>query len=446
LSAARTVSFTTLGCRLNQVDTQQIQTLLEARGYRTVSFDQPADVVVVNTCTVTARAELSDRQTIRRAARANPSATLVVTGCWAQTSPGAVAGMDEVDLVVGNGDKHRLPDLLEGIGAGGGETADRMHVSDIGEVRAMEVTPAAARPAGRSRAFLKVQDGCQHRCAFCVVPLARGGSRSLDPAAVLDQARCFVEAGHPELVLTGVDLGHYGADLTPRTSLAALVRSLAEIRGLYWIRLSSLLPAYFTPELIEVVTSSPAVAPHFHIPLQSGSDRVLKAMRRPYNTRMYRAIVERLASAYPRLGLGADLIAGFPGETEAEFAETIAFVRAMPFSYLHVFPYSARTGTEAASLAERLDARTITARSRTLRDIGRAKSEEFRRALVGQVGDVLVLETVDRATGGLVGLSGNFVEVVFAGPRDIVGTLVTVRVTGVEGDRTLGELVGAVDR
>jgi threonylcarbamoyladenosine tRNA methylthiotransferase MtaB len=354
--------------------------------------------------------------------------------------------MDEVDLVVGNGDKHRLADLLEGIGAGGDEAADRMHVSDIGEVRAMEVTPAAARTAGRSRAFLKVQDGCQHRCAFCVVPLARGGSRSLDPAAVLDQARCFVEAGHPELVLTGVDLGHYGADLTPRTSLAALVRSLGEIRGLHWIRLSSLLPAYFTPELIDVVTTSPTVAPHFHIPLQSGSDRVLKAMRRPYNTRMYRAIVERLACAYPRLGLGADLIAGFPGETEADFAETIAFVRAMPFSYLHVFPYSARTGTEAASLAARLDARTITTRSRTLRDIGRAKSEEFCRALVGQVEDALVLETVDRATGGLVGLSRNFVELVFAGPRDIVGTLVRVRVTGVEGDRTLGELVGTVDR
>jgi threonylcarbamoyladenosine tRNA methylthiotransferase MtaB len=446
LSAARTVSFTTVGCRLNQVDTQQIQTLLEARGFRTVDFDEPADVVVINTCTVTARAELSDRRTIRRAARANPAATLVVTGCWAQTSPGAVAGMNEVDLVVGNGDKHRLPDLLEGISVGGGQAADRVHVSDIGEVRAIGVTPAAERPAGRSRAFLKVQDGCQHRCAFCVVPLARGASRSLDPAAVLDQARRFVEAGHPELVLTGVDLGHYGADLTPRKSLAALVRSLGEIPGLHWVRLSSLLPAYFTPELVEVVTTSPKVAPHFHIPLQSGSDRVLKAMRRPYNSGMYRAIVERLAAAYPRLGLGADLIAGFPGETDADFAETVAFVGAMPFSYLHVFPYSSRTGTEAASLAERRDARTITTRSSALRDIGSAKSEEFRRALVGHVADVLVLETVDRATGGLVGLSGNFVEVVFAGPRDIVGTVVMVRVTGIEGNRTLGELVGAVDR
>jgi threonylcarbamoyladenosine tRNA methylthiotransferase MtaB len=440
VSAARTVSFATLGCRLNQVDTQQIQTMLEARGFRTVGFDEPADVVVVNTCTVTARAELSDRQTIRRAARVSPRATLVVTGCWAQTSPGAVAGMAEVDLVVGNADKHRLPELLERI------DGERVQVSDIGEVHAMEVTPAA-RLHGRSRAFLKVQDGCQHRCAFCVVPLARGASRSLDPKIVLDQARGFVEAGHPEIVLTGVDLGHYGADLVPRASLAGLVRSLAEIPGLRWIRLSSLLPAYFTPELLEVVTASPVVAPHFHIPLQSGSDRVLKVMRRPYNTRMYRALVERLSAARPRLGLGADVIAGFPGETDADFAQTVAYVRDLPFSYLHVFPYSTRTGTEAAGLADQVDSHVTTRRSAALRDIGRAKSDEFRRGLVGHVEDVLVLETPDRATGALVGLTGNFVEVAFAGPPELIRTLVRIRVTGTQDDRVLGELaVGAGDR
>ena len=433
LSAARTVSFATLGCRLNQVDTQQIQTLLEARGFRTVDFDEPADVVVVNTCTVTARAELSDRQTIRRAARVSPHATLVVTGCWAQTSPGVVAGMEDVDLVVGNADKHRLPDLLDRIGS------ERVHVSDIGQVHALEVTPAA-RLHSRSRAVLKVQDGCQHRCAFCVVPLARGSSRSLDSQSVLDQARLLVEAGHPEVVLTGVDLGHYGADLVPRTSLAALVRSLVEIPGLRWVRLSSLLPAYFTPELIEIVTASPVVAPHFHIPLQSGSDRVLKVMRRPYNTRMYRALVERLAAARPRLGLGADVIAGFPGETDTDFAETVAYLRELPFSYLHVFPYSARAGTEATRLPGQLDPRVTMRRSGILREIGRAKSDEFRRGLVGHVEEVLVLETVDRTTGRLVGLTGNFVEAVFPGPPRLMRTLTKIRVTGVQEDRTLGEL------
>jgi threonylcarbamoyladenosine tRNA methylthiotransferase MtaB len=436
LNAARTVSFATLGCRLNQVDTQQIQTLLEARGFRTVDFDEPADVVVVNTCAVTARAELSDRQAIRRAARVSPRATLVVTGCWAQTSPGEVAGMEGVDLVVGNGDKHRLPDLLDRV------VADRVHVSDIAQARTLEVAPTA-RLHGRSRAFLKVQDGCQHRCAFCIVPRARGASRSLDPKVVLDQARLLVEAGHPELVLTGVDLGHYGADLVSRTTLAALVRSLVEIPGLRWVRLSSLLPAYFTPELLEIVTTSAVVAPHFHIPLQSGSDRILRSMRRPYSTRMYRALVERLAAARPRLGLGADVIAGFPGESDDDFAETVAFARELPFSYLHVFPYSTRKGTEAAGLASQLDSHTVTHRSRVLREIGRVKSDEFRRGLIGRVEEVLVLETLDRATGRLVGLTGNYVEVVFSGSPSLMRTLATVRVTATQAERTFGELAAA---
>ena len=450
VSAARTVSFATLGCRLNQVDTQQIQTLLEARGFRTVDFDEPADVVVVNTCTVTARAELSDRQAIRRAARVSPRATLVVTGCWAQTSPGEVAALEGVDLVVGNGDKHRLPDLLARIVgdrvpvADPVSVADRVHVSDIAQARTVEVAPTA-RLNGRSRAFLKVQDGCQHRCAFCIVPRARGASRSLDPKVVLDQARLLVEAGHPELVLTGVDLGHYGADLVPRTTLAALVGSLVEIPGLRWVRLSSLLPAYFTPELLEIVTTSPIVAPHFHIPLQSGSDRVLRAMRRPYTTRMYRALVERLAAARPRLGLGADIIAGFPGETDDDFDATVACVRELPFSYLHVFPYSARRGTEATRLAGPLDSRTITRRSRVLREIGHAKSEAFRRGVIGRVEEALVLESIDRATGRLVGLTGNYVEVVFSGPASLVRTLAAVRITAVQGARTFGELVDGVD-
>jgi len=441
LNAARTVSFATLGCRLNQVDTQHIQTLLEARGFRTVDFDEPADVVVVNTCTVTARAELSDRQAIRRAARVSPRATLVVTGCWAQTSPGEVAGMEGVDLVVGNGDKHRLPDLLDRV------VADRVHVSDIAQARTLEVAPTA-RLHGRSRAFLKVQDGCQHRCAFCIVPRARGASRSLDPKVVLDQARLLVEAGHPELVLTGVDLGHYGADLVPRTTFAALVRSLVEIPGLRWVRLSSLLPAYFTPELLEILTTSAVVAPHFHIPMQSGSDRILRSMRRPYSTRMYRALVERLAAARPRLGLGADVIAGFPGEGDDDFAETVAFARELPFSYLHVFPYSTRKGTEAAGLASQLASHTVTHRSRVLREIGRVKSDEFRQGLIGRIEEVLVLETLDRATGRLVGLTGNYVEVVFSGSPSLMRTLATVRVTATRADRTFGELdaAGANDR
>jgi len=432
----RTVAFATLGCRLNQVDGQEMQAALGANGFRAVPFGEPADVVVVNTCTVTARADFSDRQTIQRAVRGNPGARVVVTGCWAQTDPETVARVRGVDLVVGNADKGRLPEMVADLLDG--QLVSRVRVSDIRAVRTLAPAPVSDVP--RTRAFVKVQDGCQHRCAFCIVPLARGASRSRDPQVVLEQVRWLVEAGHAEVVLTGVDLGHYGFDLTPRTTLAALLHAMVEVPGLRWIRLSSVLPSYFTPELLEIVTGSSVIAPHLHIPLQSGSDRVLRRMRRPYTVAMYRALVERLAAAIPDLGLGADVIVGFPGETDAEFEATQALVTALPFTYLHVFGYSDRRATEAERLDGHLEARVITARSRTLRALSRTKSLEFRRKLLGTVHEVLVLERRDGGAGALVGLTGNYVEVLFDGPDALRRRLARVRVTAVDAERTRGEL------
>jgi threonylcarbamoyladenosine tRNA methylthiotransferase MtaB len=391
-------------------------------------------VVIVNTCTVTARAELSDKRAIRRAARLSPHGRVVVTGCWAQTSPREVAALGGVDLVVGNADKARLPALLAALPAA---ARPRVEVSDIAGGRIERPGPAP-----RARQFVKVQDGCQHRCAFCVVPLARGASRSLPPEVVEDHVRRLVEADHPEVVLTGVDLGHYGADLRPRTSLAALLARLVAIEGLRWVRLSSMLPAYFTDDVLEIVTTSPVVAPHLHVPLQSGSDRILRAMRRPYTVTMYRALVERLAAAIPRLGLGADVIVGFPGEREADFGETLALVESLPFSYLHVFPYSPRPGTEAATRPGRVPAATAAARARRLREAAAMKNRRFREGMGGRVEDVLVLEARDRATGDLVGLTGNYMEVTFRGPDRLRRRLARVRVTAVERDATRGRLEG----
>jgi threonylcarbamoyladenosine tRNA methylthiotransferase MtaB len=436
---SRRVAFATLGCRLNQVDTQQLQAALEARGFSTVPFGAAADVVVVNTCTVTARAEVSDRQAIRRARRANPGARVVVTGCWAQTSAAEVARETGVDLVVGNADKPRLPVLVEEVLQAPRRSA-RVEVGDFGGARVAADLPA--RTLGRSRAFLKVQDGCQHRCAFCIVPLARGASRSLAPEGVEAQARRLVDAGHREIVLTGVDLGHYGADQVPRTDLAALLGRLVAIDGLRWLRLSSLLPAYFGERLLDVVTGSPVIAPHFHIPLQSGSDRILRAMRRPYTTAMYRRVVERLAAAIPRLGLGADVIVGFPGETEADFTATLRLAETLPFSYLHVFPYSARRGTEAARLA-RLDPHVVAERANRLRALSTAKRRAFGRSMVGRVEEALVLAARERTRGDLVGLTGNYMEVAFAGPDDLRRRVVRVQVTEAGGERARGVLEDA---
>jgi len=434
------VAFATLGCRVNQADTQQLQAALEARGFSTVPFGAAADVIVVNTCTVTARAEVSDRQAIRRARRTNPDARVVVTGCWAQTSAGDVAREPGVDLVVGNADKSRLPALVDEILAARRGPA-RVEVGDVRSARMGVEAPA--RLLGRSRAFVKVQDGCQHRCAFCIVPHARGASRSLDPGRVVDQVERLVDAGHVEVTLTGVDLGHYGADLLPRTSLAALLRDLVGVAGLRWLRLSSMLPAYFTDEVLEIVTGAPVIAPHFHVPLQSGSDRVLRAMRRPYTVRMYRAVVERLACSIPRLGLGADVIAGFPGERAEDAAATEALIDALPFSYLHVFPYSDRKGTEAVARPGHVDRAMVRRRAERLRTLGRAKAAGFRRALVGRTEHVLVLETRDRATGGLVGLTGNYVEVVFDGPDALMRRVARVRIDRADNSGVRGALVGA---
>jgi len=294
--------------------------------------------------------------------------------------------------------------------------------------------------AGRSRAFVKIQDGCQHRCAFCIVPRARGASRSLPPKIVADQVRLLVESGRGEVTLTGIDLGHYGADLVPRTSLAALLRELVEIEGLRWLRLSSMLPAYFTEDVLDVLTGSPAIAPHFHVPLQSGSDRVLRAMRRPYSVKMYRSVIERLAGAIAGMGLGADVIAGFPGETDEDAVATEALIEALPFTYLHVFPYSDRKGTEAAARPAHVDGKTIGRRAARLRALGAAKAGAFRRSLVGRTEDLLVLETRDRATGGLVGLTGNYVEVVFDGPEALMGRIARVRIVAADGGVS-GEMV-----
>ena len=436
MSTPVTVALATLGCRLNQVESREIGALLESRGFRVVEPAAGAQVFVINTCTVTGRADFSDRQLIRRVARENPDAYLVVTGCFAQTDPAAAAAIAGVDLVVGNQEKYRLPELLGSLAK---RARPEVAVADIGAARDVPTAPFA-RVTGRSRAFVKIQDGCQHRCAFCIVPVARGRSRSREPKVVLDQVRDLVAAGYLDVTLTGVDIGHYGRDLYPRTTLAALLRELAEVDGLRWLRLSSVLPSYFTPELVDAMTTLPVMAPHLHLPLQSGSDRVLRLMRRPYTVAMYRALVDRLAATIPGLGLGADVIAGHPGETDDDFEATLRLVEALPFSSLHVFAYSDRKGTEAARRPDHVPAAAIRERSGRLRRLGHEKSLAFRRGLVGRRRDAVVLGARDRRTGLLAGLTDNYVEVLFDGPDTLRRRVVPLTITEAHADRTHGQL------
>jgi threonylcarbamoyladenosine tRNA methylthiotransferase MtaB len=434
-----TVAFETLGCKLNQYDTAEAQALLEAEGFRTVPFEDPAQVYVINTCTVTARADHSGRQAIRRAIARNPEAVVVVTGCYAQTNPDAVAGIPGVDVVLGTRERHALPELLA-------EARKRarplVRVSDVFAPGALPVIPLRHFVPGYTRAFVKVQDGCQHRCSFCIVPYARGGSRSQPVDVVVDQVEELVGAGYAEVVLTGVDLGHYGWDLAPRTTLAALARRLLAVRGLARLRLSSILPAYFTEELIELIVGERRICRHLHVPLQSGADRVLRAMRRPYTAGMYRALVERLAGAIPDLGLGADVITGFPEETDADFEATEALVDALPLTYLHVFSYSDRRGTEAARRpTPRVSPETIRRRTRRLRRLSATKNLAFRRAQLGRRHRVLVLEHREPETGRLLGLTDNYLEMAFPGSDALMRGFAEVRAASPGGPRMEGVLV-----
>ena len=434
-----TVAFETLGCKLNQYDTTEVQALLEAEGFRTVPFEGPAQVYVINTCTVTARADHSDRQAIRRAVARNPGAVVVVTGCYAQTNPDAVAGIPGVDIVLGTRERPTLPALLA-------EARKRarplVRVSDVFAPGPLPVIPLRRFAPGYTRAFVKVQDGCQHRCSFCIVPFARGDSRSQPVDVIVDQVERLVGAGYAEVVLTGVDLGHYGRDLAPRTTLAALARRLLDVRGLARLRLSSVLPAYFTEELIELVVGERRICRHLHVPLQSGADRVLRAMRRPYTVGMYRALAERLAGAIPDLGFGADVITGFPGETDADFEATEAVIEALPFTYLHVFSYSDRRGTEAARRpTPRVPPEAIRRRTGRLRRLGAAKNLAFRRAQAGREHRVLVLEHREPGTGRLLGLTDNYLEIAFAGPDALMRGFAQVRATGPGDPRVEGVLV-----
>jgi threonylcarbamoyladenosine tRNA methylthiotransferase MtaB len=433
------VGFATIGCKLNQYDTTEVQALLEARGFRTVPFEAPAQLYVINTCTVTARADGSGRQAIRRAIARNPDAVVVVTGCYAQTRPEAVAAIPGVDLVLGTADRHALPDLLDGLRK---RVRPLVRVGDVFAAPAPPAIPLRRFAPGYTRAFVKVQDGCQHRCSFCIVPFARGASRSQPAARVVEQVEGLAAAGYREVVLTGVDLGHYGWDLEPRASLAALLRRLLEVPGLARLRLSSVLPAYVTDELVELLAAEPRLCRHLHVPLQSGSARVLRAMRRPYTPGRYRALVERLAERLPGLGLGTDVITGFPGETAEDFAATRDLVEALPFTYLHVFSYSDRRGTEAArSTAARVPAGEIRRRTRALRLLGEGKQAAFRRAQVGRTLEVLVLEERTGPGGRLVGLTDNYLEVVLDGPDTLRGRLLRVRVSGAGPDGLHGARV-----
>jgi threonylcarbamoyladenosine tRNA methylthiotransferase MtaB len=389
-------SVVTFGCRVNQADSLAIEDGLRACGC-TAASPEEAELVVVNTCSVTASADQAARQTIRRIARSNPSVRVVVTGCYATRRPEEVSALPNVIHVVENVAKETLARRV----------AEEMHLTTAERFNGGEgpcgktLEPGVA---GRTALTLRVQTGCEEECSYCIIPQTRGASRSRSIARVLRDVQHAVAAGYKEIVITGVHLGSYGRDLHDGSSLVALLRALAATDDEVLFRISSLEPMDCTGEIVDLVASSPRLAPHFHLPLQHGSDAVLRMMRRPYTVSYYGRLVEHIATTLPHASIGSDIIVGFPGEVPEHFAETQTLLENLPLTYLHVFPYSDRPGTVASRLRPKVEGRDVRDRARQIRAIGETMARRFRQA---QTGRTLRALTVD---DGQSVVTGNYLK------------------------------------
>ena len=462
------------GCRATQADAAAIERQLLDRGYMRSADATRADVVVVNTCTVTAAADAQARDAVRRIHRSSPAARILATGCYAQRAPEDLAVLPGVEWVIGNSHQSEisrlLPQLEPQVGpqppephAGsenffplaqldpGPASLDRgpakILTGDIFALVDFQLAPILGSEGGRTRPILKIQDGCNNRCAYCVIPLVRGRSRSLPPAQAIEEIRRLAAAGAREVVLSGINLGSYGRDLAPRVEFGDLVRRIVDETPLEQLRLSSIEPMDVTQDLVGLVASSGRIAPHFHMPLQSASDRILAAMHRWYRAALYARRVELIAERLPDAAIGADVIAGFPGETEDDHRRTLDFIAALPFTYLHPFAFSKRPGTAGAGLADEVPRAIIERRSKELRALGAAKAAEFRARQSGKTLRVLTLDrngTDSRGTSWTGALSGNYLNVRVAG-RWPANTWLDVCATAA-GMHLLGEPLASAEK
>ena len=428
-----TAAFYTLGCKVNQTETAALQGLFEQAGFNSVPFDGLADVYVINSCTVTHLGDRKSRQMIRRARRANPEAVIVVTGCYAQVSPDDVMNIPEVDLVIGTHSRERLPELV--IEA----KSKRLNcVAPLEEKQVFEQFPAM-QSGERTRAFIKVQEGCRQFCSYCIVPYARGPLYSRPPAAAVSEAARLAAEGFRELVLTGVHLGSYGVDLPGDVALSDLIRHLVPIEGIERIRISSIEPTEITPDLIDVLLEHDKVCRHLHIPLQSGDDMILHRMNRKYDAGEFLQMVRWLRAQIPEIALTTDIMVGFPGETEAQFAHTLAMAEKCGFSRLHVFKYSPREGTLAAKFLDQVPYQVKEKRSKRLMALGLHLAASFRRGFIGKSAPVLFEETV--SPGRIAGLTEHYVRVVANGNENILGQIADVNITSEHGKHELHGII-----
>lgn len=441
MSKGANFALVTFGCRCNQADSAGMRDLLcRSRSMSECDDPRDADLIIVNSCTVTHRSDQQVRQAVRRLHRENPEARVVVTGCYAERDPHTLAAIPGVDLVIGNAGKERLLELLEDAVAKEVNPGQaRIHQAPLGEARDY-LLPPMAQTGGKTRPVVKLQDGCDARCAYCIVPSVRGPGRSARPEDAIAEISALVERGFQEIVLAGVHLGSYGRRIAGHIRLGELLERIVAIPGLGRIRLSSIEPMEFERSIVRLAARSPVFARHFHIPIQNGSNRILRRMRRPYTAERVESLFARIQQELPDAGIGTDVLVGFPGETEEDFSETCTLIERSPLSYLHVFPFSPREGTEAFSFSDRVPPAVVKRRLAALIEMSQAKNLAFRRRFVGEVLPAITLAREENLGGGTV-LTGNYIHASVRSLKAPPNRLVNVRIDEALPGATLASIV-----
>lgn len=428
------VAFYTLGCKVNQYETEAMLEMFEKNGYENVPSEDYADVYVINTCTVTHMSDRKSRQYIRRVKKKNPDSIIAVVGCYSQISPEEILDIEDVNLVMGTNDRRSIVDKVENIDSGSKVST----VDDIMKVREFEEIEIN-QTNGKTRAFIKIQDGCDRYCSYCIIPYARGRIRSRDRRSIMDEIRKLAENGYKEVVLTGIHVASYGRDLEEDIDILTIIKDVNEVDGIERIRLSSVEPVLFTEDFIDQISKIDKLVPHYHLSLQSGCDATLKRMNRRYTTEEYRRTVDNLRSRIPRVSLTTDVIVGFPGETNEEFSETLDYLKDLKLMHMHVFKYSPRKGTPAASMKDQVDPQMKQMRSDSLL----ALSTKNFRLFADQFKDTdlkVLFEEVDK-DGYYEGLTDNYMRIKVRSDQDIRGQILPVRIEEICDDYCIGDLV-----
>lgn len=431
------IAFYTLGCKVNQADTASMEAIFLSAGYEVVGFNDTADIYLINTCVVTNMGQRKSRQIINRAVRHNPMSLIVVTGCYPQTAPEEVKAIEGVDVIIGNQERAQIVELVEqALSVKHGEVLDNVHKMTI-DTQFEEMS--AGTETNKTRAFLKIQEGCNQFCTYCIIPFARGPLRSRSLAGIKEEVTKLVAAGYKEVVLIGIHLGCYGKEKQGSLTLYDAVKAALSVDGLKRLRLGSLESVEVEPRLLDLMEQDARLCKHLHLPLQSGCDKILKAMHRPYTTARFTELLADIRKRIPDILITTDVIVGFPGESDADFAETYEFVKKCGFSKMHIFPYSKRKGTPAEKMQDQVDEAVKQKRAAALAELDELMQKEAMQSVVGKEVEVLFEQPVDDTH--IEGLAGDYMRVIVPADKKLCGEIARVKITGITDDFVQGELI-----